>query len=77
MKVSDRTYFMLKRLHSLTGVVPIGLFLLEHFFTNSRALQGAGAFDQAAADLARHPLRRRSSRRSASGCPSCSTWCWA
>ncbi len=55
MKVSDRTYFMLKRLHSLTGIVPIGLFLLEHFFTNSRALQGASAFDQAAADLAGIP----------------------
>jgi succinate dehydrogenase / fumarate reductase cytochrome b subunit len=55
MKVSDRTYFMLKRLHSLTGVVPIGLFLLEHFFTNSKALQGGPAFDQAAAELARIP----------------------
>jgi succinate dehydrogenase / fumarate reductase, cytochrome b subunit len=55
MKVSDRSYFMLKRLHSLTGIVPIGLFLLEHFFTNSRALQGPAAFDQAAADLARIP----------------------
>jgi succinate dehydrogenase / fumarate reductase cytochrome b subunit len=55
MKVSDRTYFTLKRLHSLTGVFPIGVFLLEHFFTNSRALQGAAAFDQAAADLARIP----------------------
>jgi succinate dehydrogenase / fumarate reductase cytochrome b subunit len=55
MKVSDRTYFMLKRLHSLTGVVPISLFLLEHFFTNSRALQGAKAFDQAAIELARIP----------------------
>ncbi len=55
MKVSDRTYFMLKRLHSLTGVVPIGLFLLEHFFTNSRALQSPAAFDQAAAELARIP----------------------
>lgn len=55
MKVSDRTYFMLKRLHSLTGIVPIGLFLLEHFFTNSKALQGGPAFDQAAAELARIP----------------------
>lgn len=55
MKVSDRTYFVLKRLHSLTGVVPIGLFLLEHFFTNSRALQSGAAFDQAAAELARIP----------------------
>jgi len=55
MKVSDRTYFTLKRLHSLSGVVPIGLFLLEHFFTNSKALQGGAAFDQAAAELARLP----------------------
>jgi len=55
MKVSDRTYFVLRRLHSLTGVVPIGLFLLEHFYTNSRALQGGAAFDQAATDLARIP----------------------
>ncbi len=51
MRVSDRTYFVLKRLHSLTGIVPIGLFLLEHFFTNSQALRGATAFNKAAADL--------------------------
>jgi succinate dehydrogenase / fumarate reductase cytochrome b subunit len=55
MKVSDRTYFTLRRLHSLSGVFPIGVFLLEHFFTNSKALQGAAAFDQAAAELARLP----------------------
>lgn len=34
---------------------PIGVFLLEHFYTNSMALQGAAAFDRAAADLARIP----------------------
>lgn len=56
MKVSDRRYFALKRLHSLTGVVPIGLFLLEHLFTNARALQGPAAFDDAAAELARLPF---------------------
>jgi succinate dehydrogenase / fumarate reductase cytochrome b subunit len=56
MKVSDRTYFVLKRLHSLTGVVPVGLFLLEHFFTNARALQGPAAFDKAAAELASLPF---------------------
>jgi succinate dehydrogenase / fumarate reductase cytochrome b subunit len=56
MKVSDRTYFTLKRLHSLTGVVPIGLFLLEHLYTNARALQGPAAFDAAAAELARLPF---------------------
>lgn len=55
MKVSDSTYFTLKRLHSLSGVVPIGAFLLEHFFTNSQAVRGAAAFDRAAADLAGLP----------------------
>lgn len=55
MKVSDRTYFTLKRLHSLSGVVPIGLFLLEHLLTNAKALQGPAAFDAAAAELARIP----------------------
>ena len=55
MKVSDRTHFTLRRLHSLSGVFPIGVFLLEHFYTNSKALQGGPAFDQAAAELARIP----------------------
>jgi succinate dehydrogenase / fumarate reductase cytochrome b subunit len=56
MKVPDRTYFVLRRLHSLSGVVPVGVFLLEHFFTNARSLQGPEAFDQAAAELARIPF---------------------
>jgi succinate dehydrogenase / fumarate reductase cytochrome b subunit len=56
MKLSDRSYYTLKRLHSLTGVVPVGLFLLEHLFTNARSLQGAAEFDRAAADLARLPF---------------------
>lgn len=56
MKVSDPAYFALKRLHSLTGVVPIGLFLVEHLYTNSRSLQGAGAFDRAVTDLAQLPF---------------------
>ena len=56
MKVSDRTFYTLRRLHSLTGVVPVGLFLLEHLYTNAQSLQGPAAFDQAAADLARLPF---------------------
>ncbi len=55
MNLTDRQYFALKRAHSLTGVVPIGLFLLEHLFTNSKALQGEAAFNDAAAELARIP----------------------
>lgn len=56
MKVSDRQYFTLKRLHSLSGVFPVGLFLLEHFFTNAKALQGPEAFDKVVAELAGLPL---------------------
>lgn len=56
MRVTDQQYFTLKRLHSLSGVVPLGLFLLEHLFTNARALQGATAFDAATTDLARLPM---------------------
>lgn len=36
-----------RRLHSLTGTLPIGAFLLVHLWTNSRALAGARAYDDA------------------------------
>lgn len=55
MKLSDPAYDTLKRLHSLSGVIPIGAFLLEHLFTNSQSVQGASAFDSAAAFLAGLP----------------------
>ena len=38
--LSDRAHFNLRKLHSLTGIIPIGAFLLEHFFTNSFAIFG-------------------------------------
>lgn len=40
---------MLRKLHSLTGVVPLGIFLLLHLSTNARALAGRQAFDDAVA----------------------------
>jgi len=35
-----RHHFLLRRLHSLTGVVPIGAFLISHLLTNSSILWG-------------------------------------
>jgi succinate dehydrogenase / fumarate reductase cytochrome b subunit len=32
--------FILRKLHQPTGIVPRGAFLLEHFYTNSKALTG-------------------------------------
>ena len=43
--------FVLRKLHQLSGIVPLGLFLLEHFYTNSKALTGAADFNNAVKDL--------------------------
>ncbi|HZT57949.1 MAG TPA: hypothetical protein VFA21_04905, partial [Pyrinomonadaceae bacterium] len=43
--------FVLRKLHQLTGIVPLGIFLLEHFYTNSKAMTGAADFDNAVKDL--------------------------
>jgi succinate dehydrogenase / fumarate reductase cytochrome b subunit len=43
--------FVLRKLHQLSGIVPLGIFLLEHFYTNSKALTGPGDFNNAVKDL--------------------------
>ncbi|HXM34599.1 MAG TPA: succinate dehydrogenase cytochrome b558 subunit [Pyrinomonadaceae bacterium] len=43
--------FVLRKLHQLSGIVPLGIFLLEHFYTNSKALSGAASFNDAVKDL--------------------------
>jgi succinate dehydrogenase / fumarate reductase, cytochrome b subunit len=40
----EKNYFLIKRLHSLTGIVPIGAFFLVHMFLNSRASQGRAQY---------------------------------
>ena len=44
-------YYLSRKLHSVLGVVPVGLFLIEHFITNSTALFGAATYDRAALTL--------------------------
>jgi len=41
----------LRKLHQLSGIIPLGAFLLEHFYTNSKALTGAADFNNAVKDL--------------------------
>ena len=43
--------FVLRKLHQLTGIMPLGIFLLEHFYTNSKALAGQADFNNAVKDL--------------------------
>ncbi len=35
-----RHYFLFRRLHSLTGIVPVGVFVIFHLFTNFQILVG-------------------------------------
>jgi succinate dehydrogenase / fumarate reductase cytochrome b subunit len=43
--------FVLRKLHQLSGILPLGIFLLEHFYTNSKALTGPADFNNAVRDL--------------------------
>lgn len=36
----ERNYFLIRRLHSLSGIVPIGVFLVVHLVTNSSLVWG-------------------------------------
>ena len=44
LRAHEGNSFLLRRLHSLSGVVPIGAFLLEHFISNAEAFKGPIAY---------------------------------
>jgi succinate dehydrogenase / fumarate reductase cytochrome b subunit len=48
--------FFWRRLHSLTGIVPVGLFLIEHFFSNAFATKGPGAYTKQVEFLSSFPF---------------------
>lgn len=54
--VLEKNHFLLRKLHSLTGLLPVGLFLVEHFITNGHSMQGPGAFNEAVAWIDGLPL---------------------
>jgi succinate dehydrogenase / fumarate reductase, cytochrome b subunit len=39
-----RNEFLIRRLHSLTGLVPVGAYMVVHLVVNASILNGAGAF---------------------------------
>lgn len=55
--MAQKNEFGNRRLHSLLGVIPIGLFLLEHLTTNYMATKGPEAFNNAAQFLEDLPFR--------------------
>jgi len=44
LRAGQGTSFLLRRLHSLTGIIPVGAFLLEHFISNAFATKGPAAY---------------------------------
>ena len=52
----NRRAFLLRKLHSLSGVVPVGVFLVEHLWTNAKALGGADEFGRAVAEIQAMPF---------------------
>jgi succinate dehydrogenase / fumarate reductase, cytochrome b subunit len=53
----SRTSYLLDKLHSLSGVVPIGAFLLEHFWSNSYALVSVQKYNDVSVELQSIPWR--------------------
>ncbi len=52
----SRRPFLLRKLHSLTGVLPVGGFMVFHLWTNAKAMQGQELFDDAVADISHMPF---------------------
>lgn len=46
LRAGQGNSFFWRRLHSLSGIFPIGAFLVEHFFSNAFATNGAGAYNE-------------------------------
>lgn len=55
-ETASRRAFLLRRLHSLSGVVPVGGFLALHLWTNATVLGGREPFDHAVGDIQKIPL---------------------
>lgn len=52
----NRRHFLLRRLHSLSGVVPVGAFLVTHLWTNARAVYGRESFNHAVGEIQAMPM---------------------
>jgi succinate dehydrogenase / fumarate reductase cytochrome b subunit len=52
----DNSY-LLRKLHSISGLIPVGAFLAEHFWSNSAALVSPEKYDQVSRELQTIPFR--------------------
>ncbi|MCO6511018.1 MAG: hypothetical protein J5I65_09510 [Aridibacter famidurans] len=50
------TTFILRKLHQITGIVPLGIFFGVHMFTNAKAMNGPDVFNKAVEDIHHLPF---------------------
>jgi succinate dehydrogenase cytochrome b subunit len=53
----SQSSFFWRKLHSLSGIVPVGVFLAEHFWSNSYVLVSAAKYDEVGQELQTLPFR--------------------
>lgn len=51
MAIKFSNTFLLRKLHQVTGVVPLGVFFFVHMYTNSAAMNGARSFNKHVQDI--------------------------
>jgi succinate dehydrogenase / fumarate reductase cytochrome b subunit len=55
MAIKLSNTFLLKKLHQLTGVVPLGIYFFVHMYTNSTAMSGPRVFNDHVQDIHNMP----------------------
>jgi succinate dehydrogenase / fumarate reductase cytochrome b subunit len=56
MAIKFSNNFLMRKLHQITGIVPLGLFFAVHMFTNAKAMNGEKVFNEAVADIHHLPF---------------------
>ena len=55
MAIKFSSTFLLRKLHQLTGVVPLGVYYFVHIYTNSTAMSGSKVFNDHVQDIHNMP----------------------
>jgi len=55
MAIKFSNTFLLRKLHQITGIVPLGVFFFVHMFSNSTAINGAAAFNKKVQEIQEIP----------------------
>jgi succinate dehydrogenase / fumarate reductase, cytochrome b subunit len=56
MAIKISKVFLLRKLHQITGIVPLGLFFGVHMLTNAKSMYGKEVFNSAVADIHHLPF---------------------